>query len=360
MTAKTIAVVGAGIAGRLCARSLRQAGFVVTLFEQSARHSQKACSFVAAGLLTPLAEAANGDPAIATLGLAGLKYWQDLANYFADPDLIDLNGSVSLSYMTDQAEFREFERNLQIKGIAFRTAEAGADLREPDLDQDHLGYHIIPGEGRVDTGRMMKRLHADIEAAGVTCQFSARVTSVLAKSISIDGNQLKFDHVIDCRGHAAGTDLKDLRGVRGEVIHLHAPEVRITRPVRVLHPRLPAYIVPRADHEYVVGATSIESEDNGPITVKSTLELLNSVYNLHHGFRYASVIGTAAACRPAFSDNLPRIICHRNNGLIRLNGLYRHGFLLGPMFAAAVTDIVKGLPVNPAVTGSVHESGETS
>jgi glycine oxidase len=35
--------------------------------------------------------------------------------------------------------------------------------------------------------------------------------------------------------------------------------------------------------------------------------------------------------RPAYPDNLPRIVIDRN--LIAVNGLYRHGFLLAPALA---------------------------
>jgi len=80
-----------------------------------------------------------------------------------------------------------------------------------------------------------------------------------------------------------------LRGVRGELIHVHAPDVDITRPVRLMHPRYSIYVVPRAGHRYVIGATSIESDDMKAITVQSTLELLSSAFSISSGFSEATM-----------------------------------------------------------------------
>ena len=41
--------------------------------------------------------------------------------------------------------------------------------------------------------------------------------------------------------------LPDLRGVKGEMLVLRCPDVSLRRPVRLLHPRIPLYVVPRGD-----------------------------------------------------------------------------------------------------------------
>jgi len=137
-----------------------------------------------------------------------------------------------------------------------------------------------------------------------------------------------FDHIIDSRGFGASGDIKGLRGVRGEVIRVHAPEVNISRPVRLMHPRYKLYISPRPNHVYVIGATQIESEDEGHVTVRSSLELLSALYAVHTGFAEARIIEQEARCRPAFSDNLPQIT--QQAKVLEINGLFRHGYLLAP------------------------------
>jgi glycine oxidase len=84
----------------------------------------------------------------------------------------------------------------------------------------------------------------------------------------------------------------------------------------------------------MVGATVIESDDAGPITVRSTLELLGTAYALHPAFAEAQVVEIGAGVRPAFADNVPKIVVR--GGTIHVNGLFRHGFLLAPVLADLV------------------------
>jgi glycine oxidase len=144
--------------------------------------------------------------------------------------------------------------------------------------------------------------------------------------------------LVDCRGLAARDALGDLRGVKGEMVVLRCPEVRLARPVRLLHPRAPLYIVPRGDGVYMLGATVIETAERGRVTARSLLELLSAAYALHPAFGEAEVLEIGVDARPAFPDNLPRI--RRVGGTIHANGLFRHGFLLGPALAVQVADLI--------------------
>ena len=112
---------------------------------------------------------------------------------------------------------------------------------------------------------------------------------------------------------------------------VRAPEVELVRPVRLLHPRHPLYVVPWSGGRFLVGATMIESEDTGPVTVRSALELLGAAYSVHPAFAEARILEFGSGLRPAFPDNLPRISVDQDK--IAVNGLYRHGFLLAPALA---------------------------
>ncbi len=54
---KTIAVVGAGLMGRLVALSLVRQGYQITLFDKDNKQAKNSAAYAAAGLLTPLGEA---------------------------------------------------------------------------------------------------------------------------------------------------------------------------------------------------------------------------------------------------------------------------------------------------------------
>ena len=106
------------------------------------------------------------------------------------------------------------------------------------------------------------------------------------------------DLVIDCRGLAAKDQLSNLRGVRGERIVVKSREVNLTHPVRLLHPRFPLYVVPWGDGVYMIGATVIESEETGPISVRSALDLLSAAYALDPAFAEAEIVLQGASKPP--------------------------------------------------------------
>ena len=88
----------------------------------------------------------------------------------------------------------------------------------------------------------------------------------------------------------------------------------------------------------MVGATVIEREDPGPVTLRSALDLLGTAYAIEPAFGEAEIIELSAGVRPAFPDNVPKVIVRGRR--IFVNGAYRHGFLLAPVLAEAVADFL--------------------
>ncbi len=130
---------------------------------------------------------------------------------------------------------------------------------------------------------------------------------------------------------------------------LRCRDLKLTRTIRLLNPRIPVYVVPRGGEEdedglYMVGATSIESASRGPVSARSLMELLNAAYALHPAFGEAEVAEIGADARPAFADNLPRAQWGRgrDGDTIYVNGLYRHGFLLAPAVARRAAALAFG------------------
>ena len=119
--------------------------------------------------------------------------------------------------------------------------------------------------------------------------------------------------------------------MRGERILIEAKDVRLTRPIRLLHPRVPFYIVPWPSGQFMIGATLIESADGGPATLRSAMELLSCAYALLPELGEARIVEIAAGVRPSFPDNAPKIVVRGKR--IFVNGLYRHGFLVSPILA---------------------------
>ena len=119
-----------------------------------------------------------------------------------------------------------------------------------------------------------------------------------------------------------------VRGVRGEIVWLHAPGLALQRPLRLLHPRHSIYIVPRPDDTVIVGASEIESEDRSPVSLQSAVELMAAAHSVLPGLAEARVIRLDRNLRPALPDHEP--VVDVRDGLVRINGLFRHGWLLAP------------------------------
>jgi len=176
-----------------------------------------------------------------------------------------------------------------------------------------------------------------------------RVTSVKAGCIDLaDSETVHFDLAIDTRGIGARPSMP-LRGVRGEVVWLHAPGVCLERPLRLLHPRHRVYIVPRPGDLFVVGASEIESEDRSPVSLRSAVELMAAAHSAVPELAEARIVHLEANLRPALPDNEPRT--EHQAGLLRINGLFRHGWLLAP---ALVQDALRAAGLNTPTTESAH------
>ena len=136
------------------------------------------------------------------------------------------------------------------------------------------------------------------------------------------------DVAVDARGVGSQVQWPQVRGVRGEVLRVECRGVTLQRPVRLMHPRYALYVAPRPDHQFVVGATELESEDTGPVTLRSMLELGSALHSLHPAFGEARVLRLSAALRPALDDHRPAVTLR--DGVWHINGLYRHGYLCAP------------------------------
>ena len=215
---------------------------------------------------------------------------------------------------------------------------------EPDLGGRFSEALHFPDEAHLTTPRALAFLLEAVRTAGAEVTLGRRLDAGDLSRIAESGR------LIDCRGLAARADLSRLRGVRGERIIIATRDIALQRPVRLLHPRHPLYIVPWGDGRFMVGATVIESEDGGAMTLRSGLELMGAAYALHPAFGEAELVDLGSGVRPAFPDNVPRARVERTRRIIRVNGAYRHGFLLAPVLAQAVRAFIDhGGPTHPLI-----------
>ncbi len=312
-------VIGAGVAGLACAVELAERGATVEVFERGEKLGSASCSWYAGGMLAPWCELESAEPLVARLGSESLAWWQKKCPGVA------INGSLVVAHRRDAADLTQFSRRTE--RFEWLDGDRIATL-EPDLGERFDQALFFKEEGHLDPRVALAALADRLGALDVPLRFG--VTAATSPSSG--------RCVINCSGLAARDVLHDLRGVKGEMLLLRSRDVCLSRPVRVLHPRIPLYVVPRADEMFMVGATMIESDQPSRITARSMLELLSAAYALHPAFGEAEIVEIGTGVRPAFPDNLPRIGWH--GGVLHVNGLFRHGFLLAPALARRVAEIV--------------------
>jgi glycine oxidase len=308
----TTLVIGAGVAGLSSALELADRGLGVEVVERGRVLGEGSCSWMAGGMLAPWCERATTEPEVADWGAPSIAWW---AERF--PETVR-KGSLVVAQPRDLPDLTRFAQRTE--RFDWLDADRIAEL-EPDLGGRFRRALFFPDEAHLDPRHALAALARRLQDRGVAIRFGVELAPQDAPA----------DIVVDCRGFAARDALPDLRGVRGEMVVVRAPDVSLQRPVRMLHPRIPLYIVPRGNGLFMIGATMIESERRGPVSVRSAVELLNAAYALHPAFGEAEIVELGADLRPAFPDNLPDV--RRSGQVLHANGLFRHGFLLAPALA---------------------------
>ncbi|WP_290866971.1 FAD-dependent oxidoreductase [Aquabacterium sp.] len=342
-----IGIAGAGLLGRLLAWQLGRLGHQVTVVDPAPGPAplfdgQGAAGFTAAGMLSPLAELDAAEPDVAGRGWHSIARWSAISALLADgatatgqdeAPAFTQRGSLMVAHGSDLGAARRVLARVaqpmpgQPAGCSPQALDRPAlNALEPSLHGSAGALHawLLPGEAQIDTVRTLARLQA--QAPGVQWRWGETVEDLSPGRWQTRGAEA-FDLVIDARGVGARPTWP-VRGVRGEVIWLHAPGLGLQRPLRLLHPRHRVYIVPRADDTVLIGASEIESEDRSPVSLRSAVELMAAAHSVLPALAEARILRMDRNLRPALPDHRPRV--HHEPGLLRLNGLYRHGWLLAP------------------------------
>lgn len=314
-----VLIRGAGVAGLTLAHELATRGADVTVVEKRMAIAGNA-SWQAGGMLAPWCERESAEETVLTLGRGSADWWDA-----ALPDHVLRNGTLMLAPARDTGELDRFGR--RTSGFTQLGSGEIAAL-EPALAGRFGRGLFFAEEAHLDPRKALLALRDKLLGMGARLEFGWRAVSATSEI------------EVDCTGIADRRP--ELRGVRGEMLILQTREISLARPVRLLHPRIPVYVVPRSENLFMVGATMIECDAAGPITARSTMELLSAAYALHPAFGEAELVEASVGVRPAFADNLPRV--EREGKNIRINGLYRHGFLLAPAMARQAADIILGNP----------------
>jgi glycine oxidase len=363
------AIVGGGLMGRLLAVALAQRGSQVDLFDKGDSNAHGSAARVAAAMLAPLAESVITEDCVVRMGIHSLPRWKELISDLSTPVFFQQDGTLIVWHRQDTSDAERFtahlerncRNNLLLQSPQKLNNEAVRDL-EPGLAERFTQGLYLPNEGQLDNRQLLDALLVELDTLKVHCHWN---TKAHPDDLRKDNT---YQAVIDCRGTGAqdawaSSGSNTLRGVRGEVIRLYAPEVKLKRPTRLIHPRYPIYIAPKENDIYVVGATEIESDDLSEMSVRSAMELLSAVYTVHSGFAEARILEMATQCRPTLKNNLPEIKTRTDKGLsdvMAINGLYRHGYMISPAVLDCALELLASGESNTALQLGLNIGKEAS
>lgn len=337
MSRPDIAVVGGGLIGRMLAWRASRAGLDVALYDAAGRLGEGAAAWAAAGMVTPAAEAVDADAETVAMGRRSLTLWPQWLAELPHPVFYRDVGTLLFWHHNDAGEAHRFEALLRVRDAEAelqRVDRARLGELEPALN---LRFHqalYLPGEAQIDNRELLKVVADVLDELKVQSHWNTMVSDATLPDAGV---------VVDCRGMGAKQDWPQLRGVRGEVARVYAPDIELNHMLRLLHPRYAVYVAPRAEGRLVLGATSIESDDRSEVSVRGALELLSAAYSMLPALAEARILEFNTQVRPTLPDNRPALTYDRKRRILRINGLYRHGFLLSP---AVVEEVLALLSAN--------------
>ena len=285
----------------------------VALYEAGGRLGEESAAWAAAGMVAPWSEAVDASPSIVAMGRRSLELWPEWLKELPVPVFYRDAGTVVVWHSGSVAG--------GFAAAAGFGAERVLGERLAELEPLVAGFGeglYLPGEAQVDNREVLAALAFALEEVGVSCHWHTRVE---------DGAMPEAGVVADCRGMGAKGTIEGLRGMRGEILRLHAPRVELRHMVRLLG-ESPVYVVPRAEGRLVVGATAYESEDRSPASVSGVMRLMSAAVAVLPGLAEARVMEMTTQVRPVMGDREPVVLVEGR--VVRVNGLYRHGFLLSP------------------------------
>jgi glycine oxidase len=327
------------------------AGYRVRLIDEA---PASGASWVAGGMLAPVAEAWPGEESLLELGAASLRRWPEFAERLsaATGQASGLRTDGTLVVAVDSADRDELEALADYLHRLGRSATrlSGRELRrlEPSLGPVVRFGLEVPGDLAVDNRVALAALRRAAELAGVEF-VGASAQAVRAGTVELKESTVDCDVAVIAAGAHSGQLHPALRGklrpIKGEILRVRSRGTSLPPPRRTVrgpvHGRQ-VYLVPRHDG-LVIGATQYEAGFNTEVTVGGVRDLIADAERIIPGIAEYELLECSAGLRPGTADNLP-LIGWLEPGVLAATGHYRNGFLLAPVTADAVVGMLGGEP----------------
>ncbi len=363
-----VLIVGGGVIGLSISWRAARRGLRVVLADPE---PGLGATHAAAGMLTPIAEAAYAEREIFALGQESLRRYPGFITELESETGLSTgyrrDGTLQVAYDSDDLAVLAETRILQESFGVHLEQLTARECREaePMLDPAVRGGLLAGDDGSVDPRRLAAALLAAARGAGVTL-VRQQVTALNCADGRVrgarlaDGSEITAGHTVLAAGWQsarlpglpAGL-APPVRPVKGQILRLRTagaaatglPPGLLQRTVRGVVRGAGVYLVPRDSGELVVGATQEELGADTTVTAGGVWELLRDARTLVPGITELELTEASAGLRPGTPDNAPVIGPAAIDGLVLATGHFRAGVLLTPVTADTVADYLQtGIP----------------
>lgn len=355
MASYDVVVIGAGVIGLSAAWTLARDGRSVAIVDP---YPGRGASYVAAGMLAPVTEAAYGEESVVALALRSARAWPSFAASLEGASDLSVgyraNGTLLIGADAGDQAYLEalygFQRQLGLASQWFLPSQARAV--EPLLSSAVRAAIFAPEDAQVDNRRLLAALAEACRRSGaslLTSQVSAITSSKgCVSGVVADGAALAAPLVVLAAGHRSGAiagfpadDVPALRPVKGQILRLRTPArgPALETTVRAVVAGNSVYVVPRADGQVVLGAT-VEEHADVTTTVGGAYALMRDALRVLPALGEYELVEVSAGLRPGSFDNAALVGSTSIDGLLLATGHYRNGILLAPVTSEILSELV--------------------
>lgn len=374
-----VVVVGAGVIGLSIGWRLARRGLSVAVVD--AGPAGGGTSAAATGMLAATAEHEPGGGPLLELARESLALWPAMRRDVEAESGLSIDyrdkGTLIVAVGRDEVERLRFRHKMQRDaGLDACWLSGSAVLAlEPGLRPNIAGGILCPGDHQVDPRSTLLALKAAFLGQG----------GCLAEAVSVERLEMEGGRITGigtsaglCRAGtvvvasgaaiAAGgllpTEIRvPVRPLKGQSMALRSRPAfgRIAAlPVDHVIWTSEVHIAPKTDGRMIVGATMEETGFDASVTAGGLYALLEGVRRVLPGAEEMVVEAVWAGFRPTSDDDAPILGQTVVRGLVLAAGHHRNGYLLAPVTARAIEDLVVDGAIRGAAAGFALDRFETT
>lgn len=348
-----VAIVGGGLIGLSIAWRLARAGRSVVVVERNTIGA--GASLAATGMLAPAAEHEPGSDPLLPLALESLRLWPGFRDALEVETGLPIDyradGTVVVAIGRDEVERLRFRYDLQRRSGLDAAWLPGTEVRrlEPALRPSVTAGVHCPSDHQVDPRLVMAALAEACRRAGVTLVEGTAVAGLDWSGGSVTGiragdGSVTADTVVLASGAWSGeggllpeTLALPVRPLKGQSMALRTTARTGTLSRMIWTEQV--HMAPKSDGQLIVGATVEDCGFRSGITAGGLYALLEGARRVLPGVEEMEVEAVWGGYRPTSDDDAP-IIDTLAPGLVVATGHHRNGYLLAPVTADAVAELV--------------------